>query len=95
MATLFADGAVSKHLAVELLYALSPAYWGRGLATEAAGAVVDWGFANLAVPEIQAFTRKEHTASRRVLEKLGLRHLDETDRYYGETLAAYCTPRPK
>jgi len=56
---------------------------------------VDWGFANLAVREIQAFTRREHAASRWVLEKLGLRHLGETDRYYGETLAAYGVPRPE
>ena len=80
--------------AVELLYALAPTHWGRGLATEAAGASLDWGFANLAVREIQAFTRAEHAASRRVLEKLGLRHLGETDRYYGETLVVYSRPRP-
>ncbi|MBT4170140.1 MAG: GNAT family N-acetyltransferase, partial [Rhodospirillaceae bacterium] len=59
-----------------------------------AGAILDWGFANLAVREIQAFTRAEHAASRRVLEKLGLRHLGETDRYYGETLVVYSRPRP-
>ncbi len=29
MAALFADGAVRKHLAVELLYVLAPAYWGQ------------------------------------------------------------------
>lgn len=80
--------------AVELLYALLPVHWGRGLATEAATAVLHWGFANLAVHEIQAFTRSEHLASRRVMEKLGMGYLGETDRYYGETLAAYGLPRP-
>ncbi len=81
--------------AVELLYALAPVHWGQGLATEAAGAVLKWGFENLAVREIQAFARSEHTASRRVMEKLGLHYLGETGRYYGETLAAYGLPRPK
>ncbi len=80
--------------AVELLYALGSSHWRQGLATEAAGAVLEWGFANLPVREIQAFTRPKHAASRRVLEKLGLRHLGETDRYYGETLAVYSLPRP-
>ncbi|MBT7757802.1 MAG: GNAT family N-acetyltransferase [Rhodospirillaceae bacterium] len=75
--------------AVELSYALAQIHWGRGLAVEAARAVLDWGFANLPVREILAITRPEHAASRRVMEKLGLVHRGETDRYYGETLAAY------
>ena len=79
--------------AVELLYALGQTHWGQGLAGEAARAVMDWGFANLPVREILAFTRPEHGASRRVLEKLGLTHRGETNRYYGETLAAYSQAR--
>ncbi len=79
--------------AVELLYALGQDHWGRGLAAEAARAVMDWGFANLPVREILAFTRPEHGASRRVMEKLGLSHVGETGRYYGETLSAYSLAR--
>ncbi|MBC8242650.1 MAG: GNAT family N-acetyltransferase [Alphaproteobacteria bacterium] len=79
--------------AVELLYALEQTHWGRGLAVEAANAVMDWGFANLPVREIVAFTRPEHGASRRVMEKLGLTHRGGTDRYYSETLAAYSLAR--
>ena len=79
--------------AVELLYALQQSSWGQGLATEAAEAVLAWGFSNLDVREIQAFTRPEHTASRRVMEKLGMLYQGETDRYYGETLAVYNLPR--
>lgn len=80
--------------AVELLYGLGQPHWDQGLATEAASALVTWGFANLPVREILAFTRPEHVASRRVMEKLGLAHRGETDRYYGETLAAYGLTRP-
>jgi len=80
--------------AVELLYGLGQTHWARGLATEAASALITWGFANLPVREILAFTRPEHVASRRVMEKLGLAHRGETDRYYGETLAAYSLARP-
>ncbi len=79
--------------AVELVYALSQSHWGRGLATEAARALVDWGFAHLPVREIIALSRPEHTASRRVMEKAGMVFQGETDRYYGESLATYSRPR--
>ena len=78
---------------VELLYALGQSHWGHGLATEAAEAVLAWGFSNLGVREILAFTRPDHTASRRVMEKLGMISGGETDRYYGETLAQYSISR--
>ena len=80
--------------AVELVYALQQSHWGQGLATEAARAVIQWGFANLNAREIIAFTRPEHGASRRVMEKSGMTVRGETDRYYGETLAVYGVDRP-
>jgi len=80
--------------AVELVYALGQGHWGQGLATEAARAVVDWGFANLPVREVLALTRPGHMASRRVMEKAGMLFQGETDRYYGETLATYSRSRP-
>ncbi|MDP6343896.1 MAG: GNAT family N-acetyltransferase [Alphaproteobacteria bacterium] len=79
--------------AVELLYAVAPDCWGNGYASEAARAVVDWGFAVLLIDEIHGFTRPEHGASRRIMEKLGMRYRGDTDRYYGETLAFYALGR--
>jgi RimJ/RimL family protein N-acetyltransferase len=54
-------------------YELLPAVWGRGYATEAAGAMVRHGFETFKVHRIWAHCTAENMASRRVLEKLGLR----------------------
>lgn len=56
---------------VELSYGLLPAARGRGLASEAAAAVLAEGFGRLALPEVVAFARADNAVSRRVLEKLG------------------------
>lgn len=60
---------------VELYYGLAEIYWGRGLATEAARAMLDFGFRSLALPEIVAVVSPENKASGRVLEKLGMKYL--------------------
>ena len=52
-------------------FALAPEAWGKGLATEAAEAMVDAGFALTRSIEILASVRVENAASRRVLEKCG------------------------
>ncbi len=54
-------------------FAFLPAYWGRGLALEAARAVMEYGTSKLGVSAIVGLTTKENAPSIRVLEKLGLR----------------------
>lgn len=54
-------------------YELDPDYWGRGYATEAARAIVHFGFAELRLRRIWAECVAENAASARVLEKLGMR----------------------
>jgi ribosomal-protein-alanine N-acetyltransferase len=63
------------HAHAALGYVISPLCWGRGLATEAARAVVDHGFSDecLGLNRIEAQVRVENAASARVLEKVGLR----------------------
>lgn len=56
-----------------LWYTLHRAEWGRGYGTEAAGAVVDWGFRELGLHRIWADCDPANAASFRVLEKIGLR----------------------
>ena len=63
----------SKDLA-ELGYRLRRAEWGKGLASEGATALVDWGFATAGYDRIVATTMTVNTASRRVMEKIGMRH---------------------
>ncbi len=57
---------------VEVGWTLFPAYWTRGLATEAARAASEHGFGPLGLDEIYSFTMPENIASRRVMEKLGM-----------------------
>lgn len=52
-------------------YCLVEGAWGRGLATEAARAVLGWAFEALPLHRVQAETDTRNAASARVLEKLG------------------------
>lgn len=57
---------------LQLLYALHPSLWGRGIATEAARAAVDYAFDVLGLEEIRAATDAPNIGSIRVLERLGM-----------------------
>jgi RimJ/RimL family protein N-acetyltransferase len=52
-------------------FALAPEAWGKGLATEAAGAMIDAGFSLTPAVEILASVRVENEASKAVLGKCG------------------------
>ena len=55
----------------ELGYWLGVPYWGKGYATEALHAVIDYAFTDLGHEAINAGARVTNPASRRVLEKCG------------------------
>tara|TARA_B100001564_G_scaffold357218_1_gene372999 strand:+ start:1546 stop:2091 length:546 start_codon:yes stop_codon:yes gene_type:complete len=63
--------------AIEIGWRLSYTNWGQGFATEAAKAVSDYAFDALELNEIVSFTTKNNTASRRVMEKIGMTHKQE------------------
>ena len=70
-------------------YALNRAYWRKGYATEAASAIVDFGFSALGGTRVSAWCWEENVASARVLEKAGLRfvqRLEETDSASGTAI---------
>ena len=54
----------------ELGYELSREHWGKGLATEAAGAVIDWGFQERRLAKIFAQADARNERSLRVMERL-------------------------
>jgi [ribosomal protein S5]-alanine N-acetyltransferase len=56
----------------ELGYWLGADAWGHGFATEAAGALLDFGFAELGLARIYAHVLEGNEASCRVLDKLGM-----------------------
>ena len=59
---------------IELGYAFGSAWWGRGYATEAGGAILSAAFEDLGAPRVVAVAKAENTASLHVLDKLGFRH---------------------
>jgi RimJ/RimL family protein N-acetyltransferase len=57
---------------VEIGWRIAAEHWGHGYATEAAQAVLRFGFWQLVLPEIVSFTTLHNERSRRVMEKLGM-----------------------
>ena len=55
----------------EIGYGLLEEHWGKGYATEAVKAAVDWAASQQGVKTIEAETEEWNTASKRVLEKAG------------------------
>ncbi len=61
-----------EDLGIELVYSLSPPAWRKGYATEAAGAVLDYAFGPLGLPEVLAEIDQGNAASVAVIERLGM-----------------------
>jgi RimJ/RimL family protein N-acetyltransferase len=57
---------------IEVLYGLLPGFWKRGLATEAAQAVLRLGFEHLGLEEILAGADFDNAASLRCMQRLGM-----------------------
>jgi RimJ/RimL family protein N-acetyltransferase len=76
-----------RYLTVERLnlgYRFGTQAWGKGFATELSQAALDCAFAELNVPEVFAVVRPHHQASIRVLEKVGMLHIDTLDDVPGQ-----------
>jgi ribosomal-protein-alanine N-acetyltransferase len=58
---------------VEIFYGLSSEYWGQGLATESAMAMLHYGFDIIGLKRIIALVKPDNIASKKVIEKLGMR----------------------
>nr|WP_281398263.1 GNAT family N-acetyltransferase [Ruficoccus amylovorans] len=65
--------------ATEIAWRLSPEHWYNGYATEAARAVLDFGFNSLGREEIVAFTTESNTPSQRVMRRLGMQTCTDED----------------
>jgi ribosomal-protein-alanine N-acetyltransferase len=63
---------IDQRLEVEVAYLLDKAYWGQGLATEAAQAIVQYAFEQLQLSRLICLFDPEHQASRNVAEKMGM-----------------------
>ena len=76
-------GIIRQHVEGEHLYEigyhLRRDHWGQGLATEAAIACREWGFANLKTDRLISLIRPENVPSRRVAERNGMTIWKEVD----------------
>lgn len=55
---------------IEIVYGIHPSHWGKGLATEAAESILNFGFQVCRLPKIYAGADSPNSASFRVMEKL-------------------------
>jgi RimJ/RimL family protein N-acetyltransferase len=68
------EEALGEGLLVEVGYRLARPYWGRGYATEAAEALLKYGFLAVNLPTIVAIADARNVTSNRVIQKIGLIH---------------------
>lgn len=61
----------------EIGYVLRREAWGNGYAAEAAEALLSWAGAHLGITRVVATCRPENTGSVRVLEKIGMRQVED------------------
>lgn len=64
---------------VEIGWRIRSDHWGRGIAPEAAVECLRHGFDDLGFDEVISFTAVTNTNSRRVMEKIGMRHDPDGD----------------
>ncbi|TBL80008.1 N-acetyltransferase [Paenibacillus thalictri] len=63
---------IYAHLQGEIGYCFNPLYWGQGFASEAAKALLQFGFKDLGLHRIYATCRPENKGSAKVMEKIGM-----------------------
>jgi ribosomal-protein-alanine N-acetyltransferase len=76
----------------EIGFLIDRSHWHRGLTTEAARVGLQYGFEELELSEIIALAHPDNVASRRVIEKLGMR-FDRATEYFGMRVARYTLAR--
>jgi ribosomal-protein-alanine N-acetyltransferase len=77
---------------IEVGYSVIKEFWGRGIATEAARAWMEFGFNKFGLERIVAVAVVGNTASERVMEKLGMTY-EKTETHYGEECAFYAVSK--
>jgi 3-dehydroquinate dehydratase / shikimate dehydrogenase len=60
--------------AIEIGWRIAFNHWDKGYATEGAQAVLQYGFETLKLKEIVSFTVAQNFRSRRIMEKIGMKH---------------------
>lgn len=78
---------------VEVAYLIAKEYWGQGLGSEAAQAIVRYGFEQVGLSRLICLIEEENQASQRVATKIGMAFEREIEDKYGRAMM-YSTTRP-
>jgi [ribosomal protein S5]-alanine N-acetyltransferase len=81
------DGKLTQE--IEINWHLKRSSWGQGYATEAAKAMLEYGFNTLNLPVVYAVVNPQNTASIRVTQRSGMKPLGRVDRYYSMQLELF------
>jgi RimJ/RimL family protein N-acetyltransferase len=79
---------------VEVAYTIAREYWGQGLATEAAQAILQYGFKTLNLSRIVSLIDPDNGASQRVAEKMGMTFEKRVDEGEYTPFFIYSIDRP-
>jgi len=71
---------------VEVAYTIAQEFWGQGLGSEAAQAILQYGFEKLSLPRLICLIDSENVASRKVAEKIGMKFEKEAQDEMGPFL---------
>jgi RimJ/RimL family protein N-acetyltransferase len=69
---------------IKVGYTMSPAFQGRGYATEAVGALIGYALDALGFEIVRAYASAENVASIRVAEKVGMKLMERSERRHGD-----------
>jgi len=84
---------LAKTPEIEIGWWLARSHWGRGLATEAAHAVLQGGFGRAGLKRIVAVAQPANRASLRVMQKLGI-HYERDTQHKGIDVVLYAIDAP-
>ncbi|MBV8659285.1 MAG: GNAT family N-acetyltransferase [Burkholderiales bacterium] len=84
----------AQDTAAEIIYALSPASWGRGYATELARGIIDWAWQHSALQRIVATIMPDNASSIAMMGKLGFASQGVVVEDDGVRVAHFHCPRP-
>jgi RimJ/RimL family protein N-acetyltransferase len=87
------DGEGRPTEAIEVGWHLARAAWGHGYASEAGRALLVRCFALTGEAQIHAVVEADNPRSMAVARRIGMRHLGQTDRFYGKTLELFAITR--
>ena len=72
---------------IEIGYRMLKEHWKKGYATEAAFGLLNYGFTSLRLKKIVSSAHVDNTSSRKVMEKIGMKYID--NRFHYGCLQAY------